>query len=566
MVKLAVEKIRDLQIRSTVNLERYSEGVRRKVIGILNDTQDDILAELMKQDTKVPITEWRKGRLTNLQKTIDGIADKSYGKIKRITNKDLNSITSFTAKETVGNLNKVIGAEIANVTLTPEGLKSIVSNTMIDGQVIGKWWDEQKADFKRKAARQMADATHAVQLGMVKGEGIGELVRRIRGTALAPGIMDMSKRNATSLVRTSVMQVANEARMDMYEGNGDLIDGYEIVETLDKRTCPICRAYDGKQWVKKDGKLVAKGHRLRWPGPHPLHWQCRGTKIPILKSFADLAGPKSTIPKSKIRKLEKLTPAQRAAMTYDEKLLGIGKPVSGGMTYNDWLLTQPEAVQIDVLGPGRFRLWKKHKLSMADMVNQKGRPLSIADLEKKYAEEIPVFTEFENTQNAIRWADKNFESWEKKISQGERGALIDYQLHSYKPMNDALRRGIIPEKYAKDVVNMDSVIKKGVVDKNVRVFRGTSDRSWLEKLKVGDTVIDNGFVSTTLTREGAGGYLGTRGAFMVIDIPKGTNAAWMNALKNIGEEELILPRGLKMVIKEINTAPGQPWVVILEVK
>ena len=71
-------------------------------------------------------------------------------------------------------------------------------------------------------------------------------------------------------------------------------------------------------------------------------------------------------------------------MTYDEKLLGIGKPVSGNMTYNEWLLTQPKAVQIDVLGPGRFKLWKEHKLSMSDMVHQNGRPLSIADLEERF--------------------------------------------------------------------------------------------------------------------------------------------------------------------------------------
>ena len=386
MAKKAVEKILDLQIRSTVNLERYSEDIRRKIIKILNETQDDILAELIKRDTKVPITEWKKGRLTNLQKTINGIVDKSYGQIKKVSTESLNDITSFTAKETVGNLNKVIGAEIANVTLTPEGLKSIVSNTMIDGQIIGKWWDDQKFDFRRKSEKQMADAVQQVQLGMVKGEGINELVRRIRGTALSPGLVDMSKRNATALVRTSVMQVANEARMEMYEGNKDLIDGYEFVATLDKRTCPRCQAYDGKQWIYKNEKLVSKGHRLRWPGNPPIHWVCRCTMIPILKSFADLAGPESIIPKSKIRKLEKLSPTQRAAMTYDENLLGIGKPVSGNMTYNDWLLTQPEAVQIDVLGPGRFRLWKKNKLSAADMVNQKGRPLSIKDLEESFAE------------------------------------------------------------------------------------------------------------------------------------------------------------------------------------
>lgn len=386
MAKKSATKLLDSQIKSTVNLERYSEDIRRKVTKLLNEAQDSILSEIVTQDpTAVKLTEWRRKRLANLNKSIGEIFDKQYKKIKTQVGSDLKQLSVFTGQETVTNLNRAIGAEIANVTLTQEGLKSIVDNTLIDGQVIGKWWDELDDKIKKTTYKNMADAVQAVQLGMVRGEAVGELVRRVRGTDLIPGITAKAKREATALVRTSVMQVANEARMEMYEGNADLIDGYEIIETLDKRTCPICRAYDGKQFIKTNGGYKGVGHRMKWPGPHPLHWNCRGSKITILKSFADLAGPGSKLSKRKIRKLEKLSPQQRAAMTYDEKLIGIGKPVSGKMTYNDWLKTQPEAVQIDVLGPGRFGLWKKHKLSMSDMVHQDGRPLTIKDLEDRIA-------------------------------------------------------------------------------------------------------------------------------------------------------------------------------------
>jgi len=238
----------DLQIHSTVNLERFSEGIKRKVVNLLNDTQKEILSTLTEADSAHPITTWKRKRLSQLQMTIDEIADKSYGQIEKFNRKELKDLSVFTGKEAVANLNKAIGVDIANVTLTKEGLQAIADSTMIDGQVIGKWWEDQKWDFKRKAARQIADATHAVQMGLVQGEAIGEMVRRIRGTALAPGIMDMSKRNATSLVRTSVMQVANEARWQMYEGNKDLIKGYQAVATLDKRTTPKCRSLDGKRW------------------------------------------------------------------------------------------------------------------------------------------------------------------------------------------------------------------------------------------------------------------------------------------------------------------------------
>jgi SPP1 gp7 family putative phage head morphogenesis protein len=254
MARDAITKMMDLQIRSTVNLERFSEDVRGKVVHILNDAQKEILSTLTEADTAHPITTWKRKRLSQLQATIDEIADKSYGQIEKLNRKELQDLSVFTGKETVANLNRAIGADIANVTLTKEGLQAIADSTMIDGQVIGKWWEDQKWDFKRKAARQVADVTHAVQMGMVQGEAIGEMVRRIRGTALAPGIMDMSKRNATSLVRTSVMQVANESRWQMYEGNKDLMKGYQVVATLDKRTTPRCRQLDGKKWEEVEEK------------------------------------------------------------------------------------------------------------------------------------------------------------------------------------------------------------------------------------------------------------------------------------------------------------------------
>lgn len=256
MAKKVATKILDSQIKSTVNLDRYSEHVRRKVIKLLNETQKNILSEIASQDpTAVEPTKWREKRLTNLNKSIGEIFNKQYKTIKKQVNSDLRKISLLTGKETVANLNAAIGAEIANVTLTQEGLKSIVNNTMIDGQVIGKWWDELGEKARRTTYKHMVDATRAVQLGLVRGEAVGELIRRIRGTKLTPGVISMSKREATTLVRTSVMQVANEVRMEMYEGNKDLINGYEVVGTLDKRTCVRCRSFDGKQWIE-DGKPI----------------------------------------------------------------------------------------------------------------------------------------------------------------------------------------------------------------------------------------------------------------------------------------------------------------------
>ena len=62
--------------------------------------------------------------------------------------------------------------------------------------------------------------------------------------------------------------------------------------------------------------------------------------------------------------------------------------VSAAMDYETWLRSKPEAFQREVLGPGRYDLWKngvvgangRSPVSLADMVDQKGRPVRVREL------------------------------------------------------------------------------------------------------------------------------------------------------------------------------------------
>lgn len=377
MAETFTDEVLGKSLRNTVNVQRFGEGTRRKVMRLLNDTQDEVLREIYTLDPSLRVpTAWKRERLVKLNQSVNSILDKQYGKIKNVAANDLTNLAESAMVGEAKMLNNLLGAELFDVTLTEAGLRNIVNNTLIDGQVIGDWWNTNKDNFSKRFQRQMADATKAIQIGMVKGEAVGELVRRVRGTATVPGILDVSKREATALVRTSTMQVANEARMDMYEANADLIKGYQVVATLDKRTTPICRGYDGLVWYidKETGEMVPDGHGQRWLGSPPYHWMCRTVLLPVLLSFADLAGPKSKISQANLKKMEKkLEPRIRASM---------GGPTTK-KTYNEWLRAQTAAVQREVLGAGRYRLWKEHGLSTTDMLHQDGRPLMLKQLRQR---------------------------------------------------------------------------------------------------------------------------------------------------------------------------------------
>jgi hypothetical protein len=111
--------------------------------------------------------------------------------------------------------------------------------------------------------------------------------------------------------------------------------------------------------------------RLSFPGPPPYHFNCRSILIPITKSWEQLikeAG--GEVPEG----LTEIGDGTQASMDGQ---------VAGDLTYEQWLKTKPEDFQLEVLGKSKYALWKSGKLSLPQMVDMSGKPLTVAQLREK---------------------------------------------------------------------------------------------------------------------------------------------------------------------------------------
>lgn len=370
MPKSIPEKLFDDVIKNQIYTEQYANGLAKKIQVLLTSAQDEIVGQIAKIDPAAPtMTKWKQARLEKLNENISDILDSTFKEIGKESKTSLIDLGNTQSASTVNNFNKTVKADLFNVTLTPDNVKAIVENTMIDGKVIGDWWQNAKESTKTKMSAALAAGTQALQVGMVQGESIGELVNRIRGSKLTPGIMSVTKREATALVRTSVLQVANSTRQEIYKANADVLEGIQFVATLDNKTTPLCRAIDRKSY---DMQMQPIGHSFAYPGPPPLHWQCRTTIVPLVKSWEQLAGSKSPLPNKVKKQLQNIPLGERAS---------INGPVTESMTYNDWLLTQSIEEQQSILGQGKWKLWSENKLDMTDLIDNTGKELTLTQLQ-----------------------------------------------------------------------------------------------------------------------------------------------------------------------------------------
>jgi len=240
---------------------------------------------------------------------------------------------------------------------TAEQLAAIASDVLIEGAPSSEWWSRQSEKLLNNFKDQ-------IRQGWTRGETLDQLMKRLTGGLDEDGnpYFDLRKgtrRGAEATIRTSVQAVANDARMRVYRDNADIIDGLQWVSTLDLRTTVECAAMDGLVW-DLNGNPIGHGMTL---DPPPRHWNCRSVLTCITKSFREMGIPIDEFPES-----------TRAS---------IDGQVPESQTFEKWIKGKPDSYADEVFGKGRAELWRQGKISVRDMVDQRGNPLTLEQLRKQ---------------------------------------------------------------------------------------------------------------------------------------------------------------------------------------
>jgi len=159
------------------------------------------------------------------------------------------------------------------------------------------------------------------------------------------------------------------------------------------------------------------------------------------------------------------------------------------------------------------------------------------------------------------------------LTKSESDMITKYTGNSiYGALNKMLREeGFNPAAYpgsakTNQVNQLDAALAKGTLGKNIVLYRGFSS-SQIETalgngtLKVGSSITDPGYMSTSIKGSGAfGGNIKYK-----IYAPKGTKGLYIDKKsKYKSEYEFLLPRSTTVVVRSISKFGGQ-WQVEVEV-
>lgn len=284
-----------------VDLLRYSEDVRQKVSSLLNDLATELEGKVNAADLAGTIPSRKIQRQEALIKQSRGTINTAYRGIGEHVDDQLVELAGMESKWAPRMMNDVMRGSVASVAVTGKELETLVSDHLIKGSPLKEWWAGQDQKTQQRFAQQ-------VRMGVAGGETNDQIVSRIVGKKTGQkvpvtdpvsgettmvndfkgGVMDATRTEATTLVRTSVQTVSNEVLEQTYADNQDVLKGRQWIATLDPRTCVECMSWDGAAWDFDDQPLPSSKVQKPYPGAPPLHPNCRCAIIPLTKSWNEL--------------------------------------------------------------------------------------------------------------------------------------------------------------------------------------------------------------------------------------------------------------------------------------
>lgn len=333
----------DLAIRRQVTLERLKAGQVQDFNGVFRAVASTVRKKFGQLDgeltgsTRKAFTSWMK----STEKEIRGI----YAKQVKLFTPELEKVAGVYAA--------IEASDITASMFNPVNLRAASPRDAfkLAQRLPMPFNGEPFEDFIGKLAGNETDrVVNTMRRGFFQGRTNQELVREIIGTKAAnykDGILEVSRRNASTTVRTSIQHAANAGRNATWEANKDVVSQYEWVSTLDGRTSHQCKGLDGQKWD------VGKG-----PTP-PIHQNCRSTTVAILADEF------------------KFLSEGRTRSSLDG-------PIPADNSYFDWLKTQDPAFQDLALGPTRAKLFRDGGLTPEQFrglqLNKNFEPMTLAEM------------------------------------------------------------------------------------------------------------------------------------------------------------------------------------------
>jgi len=333
------DKIYDSIVNHMTDVRLYEEGqqiAQRRIIRRHREKLANLLRKDIRADVKPEVTRFAKELRSNIFNSVTEFSTSQLDFHSDNLYKEVRSFYKVQRPRTRELLAEITGPNIKG----PSGLSTNLSNI---------------------SSGELVRIQSRVKSGLAAGRAPKDIISDVMKTT------KLTENQAKALTRTAITSTQTAALNKVVQSNKDIIKGYMFTAILDSRTSPICSHHNGKVYDLDDNRFLP-----------PLHWNCRSSLVPVLKSKKELAAADSArLLKRQVDKLD------------SSKFNGL---MPARESFGGWLKRQAFDVQSKMLGGDEAaNLFRTGQLKVEQFVSATGKVLSIQALRARASEITAVF-------------------------------------------------------------------------------------------------------------------------------------------------------------------------------
>jgi hypothetical protein len=344
MAESVNQQISDRLTRRQLQAGRVETALRRDVMEQLAILEQDVLAAIKATDPTqfALLTRRRREVETLMAEELDPLIQDRYTRIAALLDAALLRLGTKEAEAVETIVNDVTEEETVAEQPSERRLRGGIvqglfpsAATPTDLSTTGSdWWTRQGTSLSQRVGDQL---TVSVSLE----ESLTQMTQRVRGTSengFQDGLMGKARQDASRLLTTQMTNTVGETRAAVAAANASrLIVIHQSV--LDSSTSIICLARHGLRYTADTHEPI--NHAIPYLSGVPYHPSCRSSIVPALADGGPILQESASV----------------------------------------WLRRQGSAVQDEVLGPTRARMWREGKLTSRGLLDAAtGKPLTLKEL------------------------------------------------------------------------------------------------------------------------------------------------------------------------------------------
>ena len=358
---------------------RAAKKLTKDMVAILNLSEEEIADRIRGRNIRgISAANWR--RAIDLSNSIIKTRREAWNSVLAFYLATAAELARQEPKTLAGIVKTVSPVELDLKLPTTADARALVREFPIEGQTTRQLFDKTQASDE-------ARIRSSIRAGVMQDESPTTVAQRVVGTARtrgADGTTETTRHHLEALAFMMFLGISAGAKEQFVQDNTKWMFSTELyVATLDHRTTPICRSLDGNRY--KIGE-----------GPHPpIHWRCRSLRVFSLNGNALGSRPARNFTNKLL--LREFGAQEGIAVATTRKGLPFGTrgrfdkfargrmreltgPIPGKTTYGEWLNGQSAAIQDDILGKTRGKLFRRGGLTLDRFVDRRGNEILLQDL------------------------------------------------------------------------------------------------------------------------------------------------------------------------------------------